>query len=402
MNKPRQGRARVVATCVLTLAVGALGAWTSRPDAGRKIALIIAISDYGTPPNHPDTGEPLRPYRTLNAHNDIPLVQGALEQQGFLSEDIRVLRDAEADADGIREAFRWLIRETEEGDVVVLHYSGHGHRLTNDNPDEDDEVDGYDELLVPYGAADEFYEGYDGALHIRDDELGEVVTRLRERAGPTGNVTVFLDACYSGTGTRGDFELPARGSETPLGPPSRAAADDRAADVDGTGIDHAPATGTRGGDDALASFAVFSAASQRQVAYETWDIDGKTKVGSLSYAIARALPEAAPGTTYRSLFAAITRSLSVNPWPKHQLGCTGVAHHHYDLHHRQAGEPPGSSPFREHAAVDRDGASDPPCPSAGSGDRRYRSARSSPDTPSEPPAFHRTEESEWPNCRYAR
>ena len=55
---------------------------------------------------------------------------------------------------------------------------------------------------------------------------------------------------------------------------------------------------------------MFSAASQRQVAYETWDIDGKTKVGSLSYAIARALPEAAPGTTYRSLFAAITRSLS--------------------------------------------------------------------------------------------
>lgn len=281
---------------------------------GRKIALIIAISDYGTPPNHPETGEPLRAYRPLNAKNDIPLVRGALEHQGFLPGDIRVLQDADADAAGIREAFRRLIRDTKDGDVVVLHYSGHGHRLTNDNPEEDNEVDGYDELLVPYGAPDEFYEGYDGSLHIRDDELGELVARLRQRAGPRGNVTVFLDACYSGTGTRGEAELPARGSADPLGPPSRvvgvAGQRGTAAAVGGTGVDQAPGPRTRGGDDELASFAVFSAASQRQVAYETWDIDGKTKVGSLSYAIARTLPDAAPGTTYRALFAAITRSLS--------------------------------------------------------------------------------------------
>jgi len=279
---------------------------------GRKIALIIAISDYGTPPNHPETGEPLRPYRHLNAMNDIPLVRGALEQQGFLPENIRVLEDAEADAAGIREAFRRLIRQTDDGDVVVFHYSGHGHRLTNDNPEEDDEVDGYDELLVPYGAPDEFYDGYDGSLHIRDDELGAFVTALRLRAGPTGNVTIFLDSCYSGTGTRGGPELPARGSEKPLGPPSRVVTSDTRGDApaDGTGIELSAASGTRGGDDQLAPFAVFSAASQRQVAYETWDIDGKTKVGSLSYAIARTLPQAGPGTTYRALFAEITRSLS--------------------------------------------------------------------------------------------
>ena len=39
-------------------------------------------------------------------------------------------------------------------------------------------------------------------------------------------------------------------------------------------------------------------------------VDGRTRVGSLSYAIARALPTAGPGTTNRALFAAITRSLS--------------------------------------------------------------------------------------------
>ena len=237
-----------------------------------------------------------------------------------------MLEDADADAEGIRDAFRRLVRETDDGDVVVLHYSGHGHRLTNDNPDQDDEVDGYDELLVPYGAPDDFYDGYDGSLHIRDDELGEVVARLRRRAGPTGNVTVFLDACYSGTGTRGDAELPARGSAEPLGPPSRVvAAEDPAGTHGGTGVDRASGPSTRGGDEALASFAVFSAASQRQVAYETWDIDGKTNVGSLSYALARPLPNAAPGTTYRALFAEITKSLNGKVMQNRQMEGTADA-----------------------------------------------------------------------------
>ena len=51
----------------------------------------------------------------------------------------------------------------------------------------------------------------------------------------------------------------------------------------GTGVDLAAGTATRGGDDdGLAPFAVFSAASQRQVAFETYDVDGRTRVGSLS------------------------------------------------------------------------------------------------------------------------
>lgn len=277
-------------------------------DEGRKLALIIAISDYGDPGLSPVTGEPMRPYRKLNAMNDIPLVRGALEIQGFREENIRVVQDADADAAGMREAFRWLVREADEGDVVVFHYSGHGHRMTNDNPDEDEETDGYDELLVPYGAHDEFYDGYDGSLHIRDDEVGELLARLRQKVGPAGNVTFFLDACHSGTATRGGEELAARGSAEPLGPPRGGVGD--LSDI-GTGMDMGSTTGTRGGgDDELAPFAVFSAASQRQVAYETYDVDGKTRVGSLSYALARTLAKAAPGTTYRALFAEITRTLA--------------------------------------------------------------------------------------------
>ena len=277
-------------------------------DEGRKLALIIAISDYGEPGPNPLTREPMRRYRHLNSQNDVPLIRGVLEVQGFRGENTRVLQDADADAEGIRAAFRRLEREAGEGDVVVLHFSGHGHRMTNDNPEEDEESDGYDELLVPYGAHDEFYEGYDGSLHIRDDEVGELLAGLRRKVGTTGNVTFFMDACHSGTVTRGGEELAARGSAEPLGPPGGGVGD--MSDV-GTGMEVASTAGTRGGGgDGLAPFAVFSAASQRQVAYETYDVDGETRVGSLSYALACTLPKAAPGTTYRALFAEITRALS--------------------------------------------------------------------------------------------
>jgi hypothetical protein len=43
-------------------------------------------------------------------------------------------------------AYKRLVRECREGDVVFCHYSGHGGRLADDG---DDEEDGYDETLIP-------------------------------------------------------------------------------------------------------------------------------------------------------------------------------------------------------------------------------------------------------------
>ncbi len=316
MSTPLRCGPRPAAVCLTAIACATmlLGGGAASAQEGTKRALIIAIGEYGPPPVNPATGRAVLAYRDLSSANDVVLVRGALERQGFLPRDIRVLPDSQATADGIRSALQRLVRDTDRGDVVVIHYSGHGHRITNDNPAEDEEFDGLDEVLVPYGAPAEFYEGYDGSLHIRDDELGEYIVQIRARAGRTGNVTVFLDACYSGTGTRGvDDELPARGEEAPLGPPAfvggTAPAARGASEEDrGTGIEVGRPAATRGAVD-LAPFVVFSAASPRQMAKETYDLDGRTKVGSLSFAIARALPEAGPGTTNRALFATIARSL---------------------------------------------------------------------------------------------
>jgi hypothetical protein len=298
----------------VAVALACFGPGAASAQQVTKRALIVAVGDYGPPPVNPATGQPVMGYKDLSSANDVVLVRGALERQGFLPRDIHVLPDSLATAAGLRSALQRLVRDTGRGDVVVIHYSGHGDKFTNDNPAEDEEIDGYDEVLAVYGSPAMAWEGYDGSLHVRDDELGAFIAQIRARAGRTGNVTVFLDACYSGTGTRGpEDELPVRGGETLVSPPAftagRVAATRGGSDADrGTGIELSVPATTRG-EVELAPFVVISAASPRQMAKETYDVDGRTKVGSLSYAIARALPEAGPGTTNRALFATIVRSL---------------------------------------------------------------------------------------------
>ncbi|MEL6614008.1 MAG: caspase family protein, partial [Bacteroidota bacterium] len=179
---------------------------SAAPDAPTKRALVVAVADY------PDASG----YSDLNADNDVPLIVQALGSQGFAEDDIVVLQDAAATRTGILNALDALTAASVPGDVVVLHYSGHGVRISDDDGDE---LDGYDEALAPYDAVTAPLDRAT-ATHLRDDDLGAVLGRLRRNVGPTGSVTVWLDACYSGTATRSD--APQRGHPTPIGPPADA------------------------------------------------------------------------------------------------------------------------------------------------------------------------------------
>ena len=132
---------RLLALSLLTSLVAAAPASAPGPRDPVSRALIIAISDYGTPPADPRTQVARTAYRTLNAKNDVPLVRGALMEHGFAEADIRVLADSAATREGILAEFEQLVRESGPGDVVVVHYSGHGHQIADDDGDE---MDGYD------------------------------------------------------------------------------------------------------------------------------------------------------------------------------------------------------------------------------------------------------------------
>ena len=267
-----------------------------------KLALIVAIAEQGEPP------EGARAYQRLNGPgNDVELLSSALQHHGFPSSNILTVQDAQATKEGILGALESLADRAGPGDIVVFHYSGHGHQVTDNNGDE---IDGYDEVLVPYGApdysaaSDEAQAAYRGEHHIRDDTLGVLLDRLAAKVGPEGSVAVFLDACFSGTGTRGAGEWAARGGARPIGaPPDGAVRDVRAL---GGGFVEAPRSrglSSQGVGDV--KYIVMSAASHQQTAWETYHTDGRTIVGSLSHALAVALPRMRRGESYRDLYSMV-------------------------------------------------------------------------------------------------
>ena len=267
-----------------------------------KLALIVAIAEQGEAPKGAQA------YRRLNGPGaDVVLVSAALQHHGFAPENIMTLHDAQATKEGILEALEGLVDRAGPGDVAVFHYSGHGHQVADDNGEE---IDGFDEVLVPYGAPDyslaseEVQEAYGGEHHIRDDALGVLLDRLTAKVGAEGSVAVFLDACFSGTGTRGVGQMSARGGERPIGAPAGGGG----RTDDGLGGGFAEVPGTRGsgasGADEL-NYVVISAASHQQKAYETHHTDGRTIVGTLSHALSVALPRIRSGNSYRDLHSQI-------------------------------------------------------------------------------------------------
>ena len=226
--------------------------------AQQKRALIIAVGDY----DYASTR-----WRPINSIKDIPIIEAALLSQGFNASDIAVVKNEEADKDGIISALLKLQNETEPGDMVFIHFSGHGQQIQDDNGDE---VDGMDEAMIPIDARSKFEEGvYEGENHLRDDEFAEILTNIRREAGPNGSVLVIIDACHSGTGTRGDAV--ARGTDEVFAEPGYKPTVKNASN-ENFGVF------LQGHD--LAPMVSFYGAAAHQLNYE-YKINDSTRVGSL-------------------------------------------------------------------------------------------------------------------------
>ena len=142
-----------------------------------KRALLIGINRYQI------AGADLR-----GCVNDVHDLNAALaEFHGFRPNDITVLTDRAATKKAMQAGIKALVRDSKKGDVAVLHYSGHGSNVPDDN---DDEADGRDEILCPTDL--------DWKDPLRDDWLRTTLDRLR--AGVS--FTAIMDCCHSGTNTR--------------------------------------------------------------------------------------------------------------------------------------------------------------------------------------------------------
>ncbi|MEO1561216.1 MAG: caspase family protein, partial [Cyanobacteria bacterium J06632_19] len=162
----------------------------------RKLALLV-----GT--NYPNN-------TNLNSLNgcvtDVDLQQELLIHRfGFKqSEILRLTTDESTQKQPTRRniltAFEeHLIQQAKPGDVVVFHFSGHGYRLLDPNP-------------IKNCSNRQFNDEYNSTLVPMDDTLDDSPQDIMGRtlfllmsALKTQNVTVVLDSCFSGGGTRGNY-----------------------------------------------------------------------------------------------------------------------------------------------------------------------------------------------------
>lgn len=261
-------------------------------NAQAKRALIIAIGNYPDPDKNR--------WKPINALNDVPLIQTALQKQNFPAANIMVLTDSMATKQGIEKGFDRLIQNAGPGDIVVIHISSHGQQLEDDNVNE--EMDGLDECIVPYGAVfsiDKSIYSKVAAGYFRDDTFGEKITQLRNKLGKKGDVLVSIDACHSGSGTRGGIAL-ARGNNIPM--VSENFTKKKLPEKDAAGV-FKENTRTKLSPNS-ATYVVFSGAQAKELNFECLDDDNKS-VGSLTYAFSKAISTLEGKITYRALFAQV-------------------------------------------------------------------------------------------------
>ena len=157
-------------------------------NAQTKRALVIGLGEQQD-----------KAWNKINGDKDVTLVQGMLKSAGFRS--VTTLVNRQATKNGIVGAFKRMAASCKQGDVVYVHYSGHGQQMTDVH---NDEKDGLDECWIPYDAFRKVSKTYHGEKHLTDDELNVYLNAIRTKIGARGKLMVVIDACHSGDGTRGD------------------------------------------------------------------------------------------------------------------------------------------------------------------------------------------------------
>lgn len=168
--------------------------------AQTKRALVIGLGEQQD-----------KAWNKINGDKDVPFVQVMLKNAGFKS--VTTLVNRQATKTGIVGAFKRMTASCKHGDVVYIHYSGHGQQMTDVH---NDERDGLDECWIPYDAYRKASATYHGEKHLTDDELNVYLNAIRHKIGEKGKLLVVIDACHSGDGTRGDDDEVVRGVEDTL------------------------------------------------------------------------------------------------------------------------------------------------------------------------------------------
>lgn len=262
-----------------------------------KRALIIGINKYRYMEQE---------YQLKGCVNDAKLMNNVLLHKfNFEPDNIVMLLDEQATLSGITQAMEHFAKTLEKDDVFVFHFSGHGGDC-NIHTEFTDEGTGKDNCILPHDDSEPSETEPSGKIYreVRDGQFSDWLARIAEK---THYTTLIFDACYSGTMTR-SIELSAQTRCVP----SYVRAGTQARVTAGSSTRHASAQrDSRGAGGWLArsdTYTVIAGSRDTQQSKE-WHFEiGAQSVrhGLLSFFLARSLVRAAPKSTYRDIFEAVS------------------------------------------------------------------------------------------------
>jgi hypothetical protein len=195
--------------------------------------------------------------------------------------------------ENIVNAFKTITDTANPGDIVYIHYSGHGGRVKTIFPELKTGENQYDEGLVPMDVGDR-------GRYLRDVEMATLLKRMADKGLV---VTVVFDSCHSGGATRADGEV--RGArdgkpDTIEGRPSDSLVASREELLD----NWRQVTGDSPQSVWLPNhrnYVFLGACRPTELAYEA-AIDGKDRNGALTYFMFDTLMTAGTNLTYQQLY----------------------------------------------------------------------------------------------------
>lgn len=255
-------------------------------------ALLIGIGNY----NKSTTG-----WSALHGNNDVTLLSGKLKARGF---KVSSLVDQSATKTNVIKALDTLAESASAGDVIYIHFSGHGQLIQDMNKDE---LGDFDQSFVCYDACySPNYKivgrGYRGQNHLIDDELFPYINQIKSEVGSNGSVIVVFDSCYSGGADRSEMtDEPDKGSEVEWINSVRGTDDEFQVNKTAETYLRAiakPGAYLRGGG----AVTIISACESDQKNYECKEKHSGRKYGSLSFCISKLLDKNIPMTQWADYF----------------------------------------------------------------------------------------------------
>ena len=257
-------------------------------------ALLIGVSDY-------ESGH-TPPYLFPNLHcaSDVEHLRDVLvtkyklryDKNDSSKSDIVLLESHdETTVKSITNALDKLVAQTHPGDIVFVHYSGHGSEVYDD-----DAPQGVDQAIVPSDYS------LDQSNEISNKQIRAFINEIMKPEHKPASLLLSFDCCHSGVMDRGLGMARGKGLSDYLSFMKQ--------NYPNVVIPHRHSAEGNPGTSQTVGFAVLSACENDQCAMEDDSGDG----GRFSIALAEALKESDSGTTYDILSEMIRSKFRDNGW----------------------------------------------------------------------------------------